>query len=86
MITTVIVFAVLTALFEAILLLKFSSERMLAKEWFRGFVHMLAICANLAIHWGTIVGTMTAITAGLVSFATVPVVYWAMRFRSNLHN
>lgn len=76
MLTTVLIFALLTALFEAVLLLKFSSARALENKWFRGGVHILAIGFNLSVHWGTIVGTMTAITAGLVSFVTVPVVVW----------
>ena len=74
MLSMVITFALITAIFEAALLLKLSSLRMLEKKWFVNTVHVLAIMFNLAVHWGTIVGTMTAITAGLVSFATVPVV------------
>ena len=83
MLSTVIAFALLTALFEAILLLKLSSEEKLRQPWFRNGVHLTAIVANLAIHWGTIVGTMTAVTAGLVSFATVPVVIAIFSFKRN---
>lgn len=74
MLSIVLVFAAITALFEAFLLLKFSSRRMLDNKYFVGCIHIVAIAANLAVHWGTIVGTMTAICAGLVSFATVPTV------------
>lgn len=85
MLETVLIFALITALFEAILLLKFSSERMLTKKWFRGSVHIVAIATNFAVHWGTIVGTMTAITAGLVSFATVPCVIYIFALRRRIN-
>lgn len=74
MLSTVIAFALITAIFEAVLLFKFTNAELLQKRWFRGFVHIFAITANLVVHWGTIVGTMTAITAGLVSFITLPFV------------
>lgn len=103
MITIVLTFAALTALFEAILLMKFSSVAWLTSNFtirtpvrvttFRwkmdtkqlvphaSAVHLIAIVANLIIHWGTVVGTMTAVTAGLVSFITVPLVIYVMRWR-----
>lgn len=74
MLKIVLFFALITALFESALLLKFSSVRMLNKGWFVACIHTLVVALNLLVHWGTIVGTMTAITAGLVSFVTVPVV------------
>lgn len=80
MLETVLAFAAITAAFEAILLLRFSSERWLSKRWFKGVVHCTAIGVNLLIHWGTIVGTMTAITALFVSFITVPLVIAALTF------
>ena len=91
MINIVLTFAAITALFETILLMHFSNEQWLRGHWVvpligvkvghSSSIHLVAIAINLAIHWGTIVGTMTAITAGLVSFATVPAVVWFMAFR-----
>lgn len=85
MLETVLAFAAITAAFEAILLLRFSSERWLSKRWAKGVVHCTAIGVNLLIHWGTIVGTMTAVTAGLVSFATVPCVLYWMALKRRWH-
>lgn len=100
MLTTVLIFALITALFEAILLWHFSSSAWLTSSWHPAYgmtisragivakraaishssaVHLAAIGVNLIVHFGTITGTMTAITAGLVSFATVPAVTWALR-------
>ena len=81
MFETVLAFALITAVFEALILWKWVSEEKLRKPWFRNCVHLIAIAANLCVHWGTIVGTMTAITAGLVSFGTVPLVVYAMCIR-----
>jgi len=72
-------------------LLLFSNEQWLRGHWtiwftsytisHSSFVHTIAIGVNFVIHWGTIVGTMTAITAGLVSFVTVPLVITLTTFR-----
>lgn len=91
MIHIVLLFTVITAAFEMCLLLKFATPEWLQSSWAlpvgwnkrklipkAGVVHVIAIGFNLAVHWGTIVGTMTAITAGLVSFVTVPATVWLM--------
>lgn len=83
MITTVLIFALITAAFELLLLLKFASGKALRGRALPAFCHTFAIAANLAVHWGTIVGTMTAITAGLVSFATVPLAVVLVTFWEN---
>lgn len=85
MISIVLTFAFVTALFEAFILCKFFSAKTLQKRWMPAVMHTFVIVANLAIHWGTIVGTMTAITAGLVSFAVVPAVIWFKVFKENYH-
>ncbi len=92
MIHIVLLFTLITAAFEMCLLMKFATPEWLESSWLlptgwnsrklipkAGVIHMLAIGFNLAVHWGTIVGTMTAITAGLVSFVTVPVTVWVMK-------
>ena len=86
MVTAVVIFALLSALFEMILLLKLAPLSLLQKNWFQVTTHTLVIAANLAIHFGTVTGTMTAITAGLVSFATVPMCCLAKSFWHNYKN
>ena len=84
MVTAVIIFALLSATFEFILLMKLVPHTLLLRPWFQVTVHTLVVAANLAIHFGTITGTMTAITAGLVSFCTVPMACWIKCFKSNM--
>lgn len=72
MIFIVVTFAVITAMLELVILLKFAPIPLLNKNWFKAAVHIGVALLNLIVHWGTIVGTMTAITAALVSFMTLP--------------
>jgi hypothetical protein len=77
MLEAVFVFALVTAAFEAIVLLKLPTRfrlRLLGCGWAVGVLHTCVILANLWIHFGTVTGTMTAVTAGLTTFATVPLV------------
>ena len=76
MLSIVLSFAVITALFEALMLLKFVSLKKLMSPWMAAFVHIIVFGINITVHWGTIVGTMTAVTAALVSFAVYPCVIW----------
>lgn len=75
MLEAVFIFAFVSALFELIILMKLSPKvrcRILGNPALITIVHTFVITANLIIHFGTVTGTMTAITAGLASFATVP--------------
>lgn len=81
MVEAVIAFALVSALFELILLLKFVRLHWLEKGWVVTLIHLVVFGLNLAIHFGTIVGTMTAITSALVSFATVPFARIIKRFK-----
>lgn len=83
MLVTVLIFAAITALFEAFLLLKFVSLSKLMSPWAAAAVHVGVFAINIIVHWGTIVGTMTAITAALVSFAVYPSVIWLKTFWSS---
>lgn len=83
MLVTVLIFAAITALFEAFLLLKFVSLSKLMSPWAAAAVHIGVFAINIIVHWGTIVGTMTAITAALVSFAVYPSVIWLKTFWSS---
>lgn len=86
MIAIVLTFAVITALFEAFLLLKFVSLDRLMSPWSATAVHIGVFCINLAVHFGTIVGTMTAVTAALVSFAVYPAVIWVKTYLKEYRN
>ena len=70
MLEAVLIFGVLSALFEAIIIWKVCPKWIL----FRApvMIHLFVIGANLFIHYGTVTGTMTAIVAGLASFMVVP--------------
>jgi hypothetical protein len=74
MLEAVLVFAGITALFEFIIVAKLPPN---ARYWVihqrPGFMHAVVIAINLWIHFGTITGTMTAVTAGLASFATIAI-------------
>jgi hypothetical protein len=79
MVDAVALFALCSALFEAVILLKLPLRmrlRILGSSTAVGVIHTLIILANLAIHFGTITGTMTAVLSGLMSFLTVPAVRW----------
>ena len=70
------------------LLLKWCPQELLKKVWFQSSVHVVVALLNLVVHFGTIVGTMTAITSALVSFATVPIALalktWWKHYRLNV--
>ena len=80
MITTVLVFALVTALFEGAILSEFVSLKLMERSWFKFLVHAIAFGVNLWVHFGTITGPMTAVTAALVSFVVYPAVLWAKTF------
>lgn len=86
MLSIVLSFALITALFEALMLLKFVSLKRLMSPWMATFVHIVVFSINLTVHWGTIVGTMTAITAALVSFAVYPAVIWIKTLWTEYHH
>jgi hypothetical protein len=79
MVEAVFIFAVVSAMFEMALLMKLPPRirlRLLGSDWLIGAVHVFIIWANIAIHFGTVTGTMTAVTAGLTSFAVIPFAKW----------
>ncbi len=79
MIEAVFTFAFVSALFEFVVLMKIRPGtrcRVLGSGRWVSLIHILVVSANLIIHYGTITGTMTAVTAGLVSFATIPFTRW----------
>ena len=80
MLSSVLSFGLLTAAAEFMLLYKFMPLRWLRKKPVQAVLHIGVAALNLLIHWGTIVGTMTAITALFVSFITVPMVIACLTF------
>lgn len=79
MIEAVFIFAFASAVLEAILFMKITPRRrlrLLGNPLLVNLIHTVIGITNLAIHFGTAVGTMTAIVATLASFAVVPLVKW----------
>lgn len=68
MIEAVLVFALLTAVFEWFVLAKLPLRTRLRVLDFPGLISAFFFMANLLIHWGTMTGSMTAVTAALASF------------------
>lgn len=83
MLSSVLFFGLLTAAAEFMLLYKFMPLNWLRNRGVQGMLHFGVAALNLTIHWGTIVGTMTAITALFVSFITVPLVIATLTFTYN---
>lgn len=85
-ILAVLIFALISALFEAVLLWKIKPRtrlRVLGSSMWVAVIHTSIILANLWIHFGTVTGSMTAVTAGLASFATVPAMRYFCGFVKN---
>lgn len=88
MIEAVFTFALVTMAFEFVLLMKLNPARRLrllgSTRWV-ATIHTLVIMINILIHFGTITGSMTAVTAGLTSFMTVPLARWISGYIANNH-
>ena len=70
----VLVFGCINSLFELVLLSMLSPRkrlRLLGNEGACAAIHVFFLFANLTIHWGTVVGTMTASTSFITSLATI---------------
>lgn len=79
LIEAVLVFAAITAAFELVILMKLAPRtrcRVLGSTRWVLFIHTAVFAINLAVHYGSLVGSMTAITAALTSFITVPFARW----------
>lgn len=79
MIETVFVFAFVSALFELVVLMKIRPRTRLrilgSKRWVL-LIHAMTFLINIVVHYGTVTGSLTAITAALASFATIPLATW----------
>lgn len=76
MIDAVLMFGALNVLFEFVLLCMVTPRlrlRLLGNEGACTMVHVSFLLSNLAIHWGTLIGTMSAVLAFVSSLLTVSV-------------
>lgn len=74
MIDAVLLFGAINVVFEMVLLSMIPPKhrlRMLGSEGACNSMHALFLLANLAIHWGTLVGTMSGVLAFVASVVTV---------------
>ena len=79
MIEAVFTFAIVSALFEFVILMKLKPStrlRLLGSKRWVAITHTVVIMITILIHFGTITGSMTAITAGLISFLVIPTTRW----------
>ena len=76
MIDAVLLFGALNVCFEFVLLCMLSPRtrlRLLGNEGASNAMHVFFLVANLAIHWGTLIGTMSGILSFVSSIVTVRV-------------
>ena len=76
MIDAVLLFGALNVLFEFVLLCMIAPRlrlRLLGNEAASNALHVFFLVANLIIHWGTLIGTMSGVLAFVASILTVNV-------------
>ena len=76
MIDAVLMFGALNVLFEFVLLCMIAPRlrlRLLGNEAASNALHVFFLAANLIIHWGTLIGTMSGVLAFVASILTVNV-------------
>ena len=74
MISAVLLFGVMNALFEFVLLSMIPPRlrlRLLGSASASNALHFGFLLVNVIIHWGTLIGTMSGVFAFIVSIATV---------------
>ena len=74
MISAVLLFGVMNSLFEFVLLSMIPPRlrlRLLGSVTASNTLHFGFLLANIAIHWGTLIGTMSGVFAFIVSIVTV---------------
>lgn len=79
MIDAVLLFGAMNVLFEFVLLSMLAPRmrlRVLGSPHKRNLLHVGFLLLNLIIHWGTVVGTMSAIGAFISSMVTVRAAMW----------
>lgn len=79
-------FAFLTTLMEFVIIAKIpphSRLRLLGSAWRVNVLHAAFLGGNLFIHWGTLIGTMSGITAGLMSFIVIAICKYVWGYVKN---
>lgn len=76
MIEAVMTFALLTALLELALLYKLKPRTRLRVLSHPDAITCVAFIINLVVHWGTMTGSMTAVTAALASVVVTSGARW----------
>lgn len=79
MIDAVLLFGAMNVLFEFVLLSMLAPRtrlRVLGSPNRRNLLHVGFLLINLIIHWGTVVGTMSAVGAFISSMVTVKLAMW----------
>ena len=79
MIDAVLLFGLMNIVFEFVLLSMLSPRlrlRVLGSAAARNSLHVIFLVLNLVIHWGTLVGTMSAVLAFISSMLTVQIARW----------
>lgn len=74
MIDAVLLFGLMNVVFEFVLLSMLPPRyrlRVLGNPVLRNLLHVAFLSANLIIHWGTLIGTMSAVLAFITSMITV---------------
>lgn len=74
MIDAVLLFGLMNIVFEFVLLSMMPPRyrlRVLGSAAMRNAMHVLFLLVNLIIHWGTLIGTMSAVLAFISSMLTV---------------
>lgn len=74
-IEAVAIFALLSAIFEFVVIMKLPMKLRIWCLEHGAFVHTIVFVINIAVHYGTVTGSMVAITAGLASFIAMPIAY-----------
>ena len=74
-----LMFGLLLAAFEFVVLSMVPPRtrlRVLGSKRLSNAIHVLVMIANLYIHWGTVVGTMSATLSFVMSMVTVQIARW----------
>lgn len=76
MIDAVLLFGLMNIVFEFVLLSMIAPRwrlRVLGSAVARNTLHVIFLVLNLIIHWGTLIGTMSAVLAFIASMITVQI-------------
>lgn len=76
MIEAVIFFGIINVIFEFVVLSMVPPRarlRLLGNKGAQTFLHVVIMCAVLTVHWGTLIGSMSAFFSFILSMVTVSI-------------